>query len=176
MTVTDVIKSNLNIFFCIRFEEFLFFKINPYTVDMNNKNTRFLFKLSVFVFLLLSIITTLSLSAEETINKTVSADVFFPALEQQRSEGSGILLDVRTPGEYTDGNAPTSINIDYYDRDFQSKVSALDRDETYFLYCHSGNRSGRTLSIMKNLGFQHVYDLSGGWSRNSTRLLAVEEQ
>ena len=142
---------------------------------MNIKKTGFSLNHNVLVFLLICLISISSLLAEEVILKTVTADDFSLALELQRSEGGGILLDVRTPEEYADGNAPTSVNIDFYDGDFQSKISALNRDETYFLYCHSGNRSGRTLRIMKNLGFHHVYDLSGGWLRNSARLLAVEE-
>ncbi len=153
---------------------FIYFLKNPYTVDMNIKKTRFSFKLSVFVFLLLWVNSASTLFAEETVLKTISANDFFPALEQQRIESNGVLLDVRTPGEYADGNAPTSINIDFYASDFQSKISDLEKDETYFLYCRSGNRSGRTLKLMESLGFTHVYDLSGGWSRHSSRLLAVE--
>ncbi|MCK5736087.1 MAG: rhodanese-like domain-containing protein [Spirochaetaceae bacterium] len=142
---------------------------------MNLKNTKsnisFLLPLLFFLF----IFSTATLIAEESILTTVGADDFFSVLEQERVQGRGILLDVRTPGEYADGNAPTSENIDFYGDDFQNIIGELDRNEAYFLYCRSGNRSGRSLKLMKTLGFHKVYDLSGGWSRNAQHLLAVEE-
>lgn len=39
---------------------------------------------------------------------------------------------------------------------------ALDPDDTYLLYCRSGNRSGQTAALMQQLGFENVYDMDGG--------------
>jgi len=129
----------------------------------------------IAILLFLLTFTGTALYAQEKVLRTVRADEFFSALEQERLTGKGILLDVRTPDEYSAGHAPSSENIVFYADDFQNDISKLDRDDVYFLYCRSGNRSGRTLKLMENLGFNYVYDLSGGWSRNASRLLAVEE-
>jgi len=69
------------------------------------------------------------------------------------------ILDVRTPEEYEDGRLADSINIDFYAETFRDELNKLDRVGTYVIYCRSGNRSGQTLGIMKELEFMEVYDL-----------------
>ena len=130
----------------------------------------------ILAVLFLFVLSASSLFAVNPVLETVGADDFFSVMEDKRDEGKGILIDVRTPAEYVEGHAPTSLNIDFYEQDFQNMIEKLDKDETYFLYCRSGNRSGRTLNLMKSLGFKEVYDLSGGWSRNASRLLSVKAQ
>ncbi|HEY5247692.1 MAG TPA: rhodanese-like domain-containing protein, partial [Dermatophilaceae bacterium] len=38
----------------------------------------------------------------------------------------------------------------------------LDKNATYAVYCHSGNRSGAALEQMAAAGFTHLFDLAGG--------------
>ena len=45
---------------------------------------------------------------------------------------------------------------------FKEDLDKLDKDKAYFIYCRSGNRSGRAMPIMKELGFKEVYNLSVG--------------
>jgi phage shock protein E len=45
---------------------------------------------------------------------------------------------------------------------FAAWIAALDKNTTYAVYCHSGNRSGTALEQMTAAGFTHVYDLAGG--------------
>ena len=86
-----------------------------------------------------------------------------PAQFAERIQEPGILLlDVRTPDEYAGGHIAGATNIDFYDPNFQEKISTLDKTATYEVYCHTGNRSGKTLSLMRSLGFAHVQDMSGG--------------
>lgn len=72
------------------------------------------------------------------------------------------ILDVRTEGEYQVSHIEHSQNIDFYKEGFSERLAKLDKDETYLIYCRSGNRSGKTLTLMKKLGFKHVYNMSGG--------------
>ena len=139
---------------------------------MNKLNTpRILFIIALVVpFLFFS---CQAVSAD-TVLKTVSPDDFFDTLEKRSAEGSTVILDVRTPGEFQAGHAPGAVNIDFYSPDFQQKLSELDKDSSYFIYCNSGNRSGQTLKPMEKLGFVEVYDLQGGWARNSARLLDLK--
>ena len=72
------------------------------------------------------------------------------------------VLDVRTKEEYEEGHIAGATNLDFYGNSFKNDLSKLNKDDTYLVYCRSGNRSGQTLSIMKDLGFKNVYNLSNG--------------
>jgi rhodanese-related sulfurtransferase len=72
-----------------------------------------------------------------------------------------IILDVRTAGEFNQGHLPKAKNIDFFSRDFSSKIQSLDKDKTYLLYCRSGNRSGKSLKHFKD--FKKIYHLKRGY-------------
>lgn len=71
-----------------------------------------------------------------------------------------VLLDVRTPEEYSSGNIPNSINIDVLSSDFKSKIELLDKNKEYLIYCRSGNRSSIAAGIMATNGFIKIYNLN----------------
>ena len=73
-----------------------------------------------------------------------------------------VVLDVRTPDEFAEGHLDGAVLIDFYEPDFADRIADLDRDAPYLLYCRSGNRSGSTAEIMKELGFTNVTDIDGG--------------
>lgn len=76
-----------------------------------------------------------------------------------------VIIDLRTPEEYIGGHVEDAENLDYYSNTFQNQLEELDKDETYLIYCQSGRRSTATLEVMKELGFNEVYNLTGGISR-----------
>jgi len=73
-----------------------------------------------------------------------------------------VVLDVRTPEEFAEGHLDGAVLVDFYDADFAEQLEALDPDVPYLVYCRSGNRSGQTLSIMDELGFESAVDVDGG--------------
>lgn len=78
-----------------------------------------------------------------------------------------VILDVRTPEEFTEARLDGAVMLDFYREDFADRLAELDPDVPYLLYCRSGNRSGQTADIMKQLGFADVADVDGGiisWS------------
>ncbi len=78
-----------------------------------------------------------------------------------------VILDVRTPEEFTEGHLEGAVMIDFYEADFADQLGELDPDVPYLLYCRSGNRSGQTTAIMRDLGFTDIADVDGGivaWS------------
>lgn len=77
-------------------------------------------------------------------------------------ETNGVILDVRTPMEYEAGHLENSILINFNSPEFLHEIKKLDKGKTYFLYCRTGNRSGKALGIMKNHGFEKVYHLESG--------------
>jgi len=78
------------------------------------------------------------------------------------------LLDVRSPKEVSDGFIETALFANYFDADFVAQaVQQLDASKPVYLYCRSGNRSGKSAIILKEKGFE-VYNVLGGykmWSK-----------
>lgn len=73
-----------------------------------------------------------------------------------------VVLDVRTPEEFAEGHLEGALLIDFYEADFAERLEGLDPTVPYLLYCRSGNRSGQTAEMMKQLGFADVVDVDGG--------------
>ncbi len=98
--------------------------------------------------------------------------LFFPMAKMQLSGGefvqtyektaNAVVLDVRTPTEFAAGHLDKAINVDYENPSFETEIKKLDTSKTYFVYCRSGNRSGRSIEIMRRDGFDHIFELKGG--------------
>ena len=73
-----------------------------------------------------------------------------------------IILDVRTKEECFESKIPGSLNIDYYSENFKDNLDKLNKNLNYYIYCRSGNRSGKTVIILRDKGFKNVYNLEGG--------------
>jgi rhodanese-related sulfurtransferase len=83
---------------------------------------------------------------------------------QLENDSNAIILDVRTEEECSEGIIPKSINIDIYKgQGFIYKIEELDKTKNYYVYCKAGGRSAQACSIMKQLGFDSTYNLSGGF-------------
>lgn len=74
-----------------------------------------------------------------------------------------VILDVRTPREFSQGHLNGSLNIDYKSATFGNQLAALDRDPTYLVLCAVGGRSTAALSEFRRLGFKSVVHLDGGY-------------
>lgn len=74
-----------------------------------------------------------------------------------------VLIDVRTPKEFDDGHIENSVNTDFFDPQFISYFSKYDKNEPIYIYCQSGNRSGKASKKLSELGFTKIYDLKGGY-------------
>ena len=83
-------------------------------------------------------------------------------IEKNKDNPDFMILDVRTPKEYTAGHLSGAINLDYYSNNFRTDLEQLDKSKTYLIYCRTGRRSGVTLNMMRELGFSGVYDIAGG--------------
>lgn len=70
-----------------------------------------------------------------------------------------LVLDVRTAEEYSASHVRNSTNIDFLKSDFKDQLLKLDKSKKYKLYCRSGNRSEKALSLMKDLGFKDIENL-----------------
>jgi thioredoxin 1 len=84
------------------------------------------------------------------------------------------LVDVRTSGEYGGGHLPKAQNIDYKSADFTTKIQTLDKTKPVFVYCLSGGRSGEAMTILKQNGFNEVYNMGGGYLKWTSKMKPVE--
>jgi rhodanese-related sulfurtransferase len=73
-----------------------------------------------------------------------------------------IIIDVRTDREFASGHLENAISIDIYKSDFKDKISKLDKEKTYYVYCKTGIRSRSAVNYMVETGFKKVCDLEGG--------------
>ena len=73
-----------------------------------------------------------------------------------------IVLDVRTPEEFTAGHIAGAKNLNFYDSGFAKKLEALDKDRPYLVHCAVGGRSAKARRLMQTLKFKTIYHLEGG--------------
>lgn len=74
-----------------------------------------------------------------------------------------VILDVRRSQEFLSGHLPNAINMDIMDwHGFLEKLTVLDKHKSYFVYCRSGMRSAQAGMMMKQMGFNHIYNLADG--------------
>jgi rhodanese-related sulfurtransferase len=82
--------------------------------------------------------------------------------ETQMKETTSQIVDVRTPGEFSEGHIANAVNMDVTSDDFESKIATLDKEKPVMVYCKAGGRSAKAAAILKENGFKKVYDLDGG--------------
>lgn len=76
--------------------------------------------------------------------------------------GNALILDVRTPGEYSRGHIAGSTNIDISSPDFVSRTNLLQKDKTLLIYCLSGSRSDAAAAYLSRQGFKKIVTLDHG--------------
>jgi rhodanese-related sulfurtransferase len=73
-----------------------------------------------------------------------------------------LILDVRTPLEFAQGNHPGSLNIPL--QDLPQRFQELDPRRPLVVCCASGGRSSMAKALLDRLGFEDVRD-AGPWHR-----------
>jgi len=83
------------------------------------------------------------------------------AFKEQKLSESTVLLDVRTAEEFASGHLTGAQNVDFRSGDFAQQFKSWDKHKVYYLYCASGNRSGKAAELMHAAGFKHIYNIGG---------------
>ena len=78
-----------------------------------------------------------------------------------------IVIDVRTVSEFKNGFVQDAINIEW--QDISSIKDEFEKNQKIYLYCRSGNRSGKAGDILIKLGFKNVENL--GSLENASKYL-----
>lgn len=113
----------------------------------------------VLILTLISSLVACNAQQDDSI-KILSATEFNEAVKNNEVQ----LVDVRTPQEFKEGEIEDALNIDFLQNDsFATQFEKLDKDEPVYIYCRSGNRSGKAAKQLKKMGFKEIYDLEGGY-------------
>jgi phage shock protein E len=111
---------------------------------------------------ILILVSILGIGMFNLFSKSDDTNLTVEEFKEMFQEDEGVVIDVRTKDEYNAGHLEiTDAQYDIINGDFQDKLSELDKDKTYYLYCRSGNRSGQAAKMMKNQGFEKVYNIGG---------------
>ncbi len=114
---------------------------------------------NIFYFLLISFLF-INCKAQVKINTINTSDLKILLLKDTIQ-----LLDVRSPIEIKEGFIESSLFANYFEDDFFINASKqLDINRPVYLYCRSGNRSGKSAKILQEKGFQ-VFNVLGGYNQ-----------
>lgn len=91
-----------------------------------------------------------------------------PDFAEMLSGGKGVIVDVRSRGEYQTGCIAGSLNIPV--NELEKNLSKLkDKQAPIICCCASGMRSGQARTILIKNGYTNVYN-GGGWRQLMTRI------
>lgn len=102
--------------------------------------------------------------AERAVSSEVITDLDPVSFQAQMKTEPGTLIDVRTPEEYNEVYIADAVNIDINSDEFKPAINALDKNKTYYVYCHAGARSVTAACYMEEIGFTRIYNLEEGIS------------
>ncbi len=102
------------------------------------------------------------LTASRNVPESQAAQLLAPRQYQEQFTTQNVehvLLDVRTPAEFTSGHIPGAINISV--QSLPDRLSEIPSDQPVVVYCRSGNRSAAAARILADAGYKEIYDLGG---------------
>ena len=81
-------------------------------------------------------------------------------VKEYKNTTGAVLLDVRTPEEYSEGHIPESKNVPLQMLD---KVRSVveNKDTELFVYCYSGARSRQAAMMLVQMGYTKVNNIGG---------------
>ena len=86
------------------------------------------------------------------------------------SQLAEVVIDVRTLDEYESGHIKDSLNIEW--QLIESIENTILKDTKLYLYCRSGNRSGKATKMLISLGYTDVTNL--GSIKSASEYLGIE--
>lgn len=99
---------------------------------------------------------------QKTIASAQPSEISVTALYEKTKSKDVIIIDVRTPQEYTQGHLPKAQNIPLQELDKRMGELSAYKNKELFLVCASGGRSHTaTQTLLKN-GFIKAQNVLGG--------------
>ncbi len=92
------------------------------------------------------------------------SSVISPEDAQAYLKKGALVIDVRTPAEFSAGRLPNAINISLAQIESGSPLPLKNKNQLLLLHCQGGVRSAKAMTILNGLGYTNVFDL-GSYSR-----------
>lgn len=86
--------------------------------------------------------------------------IFMPVLAADQGNDP-LIIDVRTPVEWETGHLVGAELIEWQEIGQKIANVTTNKDETIYVYCRSGNRSGKAKEILDQLGYSNVFNAGG---------------
>ena len=83
------------------------------------------------------------------------------AIEIMEKESDYIILDVRSPAEFSEKHIPGAINVPNESIASDEIAELPDKEQLILVYCRSGNRSKTASQALADLGYTNVYEFGG---------------
>ena len=83
------------------------------------------------------------------------------AIAMMEAESDYIILDVRTPEEFSEKHIPGAINIANETIGSEEIPEVPDKDQLILVYCRSGNRSKQASEKLVALGYTNIIEFGG---------------
>jgi len=83
-----------------------------------------------------------------------------------------LLVDVRTPAEFSAGSVPGTVNVPLSDLPDGIAQHAADKNRVLLLHCQSGGRSALAAMKLRSAGYTRVFNV--GSLSQAKKLAAVE--
>ena len=85
-------------------------------------------------------------------------------VREKRARGDdAVYLDVREPNEWNLGRIPGALFIPRGNLETRIEA-AVPRDREIVVYCARGNRSALAADTLRQMGYENVSSMSGGWT------------
>ena len=112
--------------------------------------------------LLLSAISISGVSAHHSYLLTVQQLRASLTKAPSMSQKGFILVDVRSVEEHATGFIPgTDLNIEFREIQARHREIGANLDDHLVVYCQSGHRSNIAAETLADLGYRHVYNVTG---------------
>ena len=110
------------------------------------------------IFLAALLLVGCAAPAEEITYRQVNMD---EAITMMEEESGYIILDVRTPAEFSDKHIPGAINIPNETISTEEIPALPNKDQLILVYCRSGNRSKQASEKLVALGYTNIVEFGG---------------
>jgi phage shock protein E len=78
---------------------------------------------------------------------------------QAHLKSGALVIDVRTPAEFSSGHLPSAINLPLDGIEASLPRRVQDKRQVLLLHCQSGMRSGAAVKKLQGLGYANAYNL-----------------
>lgn len=83
-------------------------------------------------------------------------------LNLSKVTANAVVVDCRTASEVQLRSLKHDLHLDISLKTTYQKIDKLDRNKSYFIYCHSGSRSNFLCDYFARHDFKNIFNLYGG--------------